>query len=800
MVKLRDEKGGMSAWAATRVTTATVRTRNNPKPYPGARRIDGVNLKMGIVQRLLTLVPLVGLGAFPLGASAVEAKEAANPVTPESAHDAPLAISVQDKSLPLCTPGLQKSGETEGALGMYDMGGGKFAADLAEPDAAFKCQKATSGGLSLRVDDISLNLGTGIVYADYDSTAPLIVTRTVNPALCESYHAGGGSYTLQLRNANNDLQGSSGQLTGVTSLRYQLGTRAFVPELAQAKYGPWLRCFDATLANPVLASANPDTLFTAGFESTADLEVKYLDATGADLANDQFVSTIGSNSVYKVRITNRGEVAAQGVRVREFLPKAGGLLNPPDMSAIACVNDQTLQNCNVSLDGGMLAENIASIAPGQSITYTLTRKVNGTSAVPAEIGALTSVAAFVNPDLVAEERQADNTRHLRIGLVANALPLANAASVNTNEDESVPVTLSGSDPDGDALISWNIVAQPAHGVVSGTGTARTYTPDQDYNGPDSFTYTVTDDEGGVSLPATVTIAVAAVNDGPRIGSQLANLSYAEGDVVDINASAAFVDPENDPFTVVASGLPSGVLYFAGSRVIGGELGLTSAGSYNIVLTATETGSGLTMVNQFTLTVTNTNQAPTVATPIEDEESDEGESVSFSVAANFADADAGDTLTFSVTGGALPAGLSLAPNGDITGTISQTAANGSPYSITVTADDGQTGTVSDTFEWTVDAVNAQPETFDTLADRAGIEDQPLEILGADLRADFTDPDNDALTFTVTGLPSGLIYFAGSSNISGVPATGTAGTHEITVRATDPGGLFVEQSFDLVISPP
>jgi uncharacterized repeat protein (TIGR01451 family) len=788
----------MLAWAATAVTTATVRTRNNPKPFPGARRIDGVNLKMGSLQRLLTLLPLVGFGAFPFGVGAVEAKDATSLATPDMVPDAPLAISVQDKSLPLCTPGLQKPGATEGALGMYDMGGGKFAADLVESDAAFNCQKATSGGLSLRVDDISLNLGTGILYADYDSTAPLIVTRTVNPALCESYHSG-GSYSLQLRNANNDLQGSSGQLTGVVSMRYQLGSRAFVPELAQAKYGPWLRCFDATLANPVLASANPDTLFTAGFESTADLEVKYLDATGADLADDRFVSTIGSNSVYKVRITNRGEVAAQGVRVREFLPKAGGLLNPPDMTAIACVNDQTAQNCNVSLDGGMLAENIASIAPGQSITYTLTRKVNGTTAVPAEIGALTSVAAFVNPDLVAERRQADNTRHLRIGLVTNGLPVADAKSVNTNEDVAAAVTLSGSDPDGDALVTWT-VTQPAHGVVTGTGTARTYTPNPDYNGPDSFTYTVTDDEGGVSLPATVTIAVGAVNDGPRVSSQLANVNYAEGASVEIDATSAFADPEGNAFTVNVTGLPSGVSYFSNLRVIAGTLGLTSAGSYTVILTATETGTGLTAVQQFTLQVSNTNQGPTVATPIEDQESDEGATISLNVASNFADADAGDTLTFSVTAGALPPGLSLAPNGDITGTISQTAATGSPYSITVTADDGQTGTVSDTFAWTVDAVNAQPVTLGTLADRAGIEGQPLEILGADLRAGFADPDNDVLTFTVTGLPSGLIYFTGSSNISGVPNTGTAGTHVITVRATDPGGLFVEQDFDLVISPP
>jgi uncharacterized repeat protein (TIGR01451 family) len=793
----------MLAWAATAVTTATVRTRNNPKPFPGARRIDGVNLKMGSLQRLLTLLPLVGFGAFPFGVGAVEAKDATSLATPDMVPDAPLAISVQDKSLPLCTPGLQKPGATEGALGMYDMGGGKFAADLVEPDAAFNCQKATSGGLSLRVDDISLNLGTGILYADYDSTAPLIVTRTVNPALCESYHSG-GSYTLQLRNANNDLQGSSGQLTGVVSMRYQLGSRAFVPELAQAKYGPWLRCFDATLANPVLASANPDTLFTAGFESTTDLEVKFLDATGADLANDQFVSTIGSNSTYKVRITNRGEVAAQGVRVREFLPKAGGLLNPPDMTAIACVNDQTAQNCNVSLDGGMLAENIASIAPGQSITYTLTRKVNGTTAVPAEIGALTSVAAFVNPDLVAERRQADNTRHLRIGLVTNGLPVADAKSVNTNEDEPVAITLSGSDPDvGDTLVTWTIATAPAHGIVTGTGTARTYTPNQDYNGPDSFTYTVTDNEGGVSLPATVTITIAAVNDGPRAATALGNRNYVEGQSVNINLSSAFSDPEGNTFTVAVTGLPAGVTHAfdpgEGINFITGTLGLSSAGVYSVTVTATETGTGLTAQQQFTITVGNTNQNPTVAgAGIEDQASDEGATVSLSIAAAFADADAGDVLTFSVTGGALPDGLSLAANGAISGTISQTAANGSPYSVTVTADDGQGGTISDTFSWTVNAVNAAPTAVGTIPDQTDTVNTSFLMNGSIVQNAFTDADGDVLSYSATGLPAGVFIDEETGTIFG--STTVSDTYSVVVTATDPGSETATQPFTITIEDP
>src|SRR5205085_11367324 len=61
-----------------------------------------------------------------------------------------------------------------------------------------------------------------------------------------------------------------------------------------------------------------------------------------------------------------------------------------------------------------------------------------------------------------------------------------------------------------------IVNGPTNGVISGfdanTG-ALTYTPNPNFNGPDSFTFKVND--GTVdSAPATVSLTVTAVNDAP----------------------------------------------------------------------------------------------------------------------------------------------------------------------------------------------------------------------------------------------------------------------------------------------
>jgi uncharacterized repeat protein (TIGR01451 family) len=712
----------------------------------------------------------------------------------------------------LCTPGLVESkGEKSGTYALYDLGYGRLGIDEGDAKLARTCVKATAGNLGFKIGSAEYNLSTGV---EYDGADRSLTTQSVTQTLCQSFYTGSDGYQLRFRNSNGDVQGDDLGTTPIETLRgvggwsYDLASRAVAPDLnlASATQEPWLRCFDASQANGALdvdANGQPLSLFDAGFESSTDVQVEFLkNGSPAVLdsdANGDFVSaTIGSDSTYRVRVVNRGEATAENVRVREFIPKSSGQISPR-LIALSC-QDESAQTC--AGPDGTLTRNIAQLAPGEARVYTLTRKVDATT----ETSAPAMVAAFVDPSNTVDEDQADNKRKLFLRLVANGLPSADPKTISTSEDVAAIVTLSGTDPDpGDTVVAWNVVTPPQHGSLSGTAPNLTYTPAMDYNGADSFTYRVVDNRGGQGAPATVSITISAVNDAPRIATQMADVTYAETAAVEINAANAFVDPEGDAFTVAASGLPSGVSYFAGLKVITGTLNQTSAGTYNVVLTATETASGLTANNTFTLTVTDTNQTPTVATPIPDQASNEGATPSLDVAGNFSDADANNTLTFSVTAGALPPGLSLATNGQVTGTISQTAATGSPYTITVTANDGSgtaNNTVSDTFAWTVNAVNVAP-VAGTLADRMGTENDPLEILGADLRAAFSDPDDpiapfhDTLAFSVSGLPAGLIYFGASSNISGIPAYGTDGIHVITVTATDPGSLTASQTFQLTI---
>jgi hypothetical protein len=102
------------------------------------------------------------------------------------------------------------------------------------------------------------------------------------------------------------------------------------------------------------------------------------------------------------------------------------------------------------------------------------------------------------------------------GPAPNRPPTAAALSLSTDEDTPAGTVLQGSDPDGDP-IEFAIADQPAHGVVSGSGTDRTYTPDADFNGTDSFTYSVDDGRGGTAT-GSVSVTVGPVNDAPAIAA------------------------------------------------------------------------------------------------------------------------------------------------------------------------------------------------------------------------------------------------------------------------------------------
>ena len=91
----------------------------------------------------------------------------------------------------------------------------------------------------------------------------------------------------------------------------------------------------------------------------------------------------------------------------------------------------------------------------------------------------------------------------------NTTPTANSQTVGVDENSvDTPITLSGSDPDGDTL-TYTVTSQPANGSLSGNAPDVAYTPQSDFIGSDSFTFTVND--GTIdSSEATVFITVEEI--------------------------------------------------------------------------------------------------------------------------------------------------------------------------------------------------------------------------------------------------------------------------------------------------
>jgi hypothetical protein len=93
------------------------------------------------------------------------------------------------------------------------------------------------------------------------------------------------------------------------------------------------------------------------------------------------------------------------------------------------------------------------------------------------------------------------------------------------EDNPLTLTLDGSDPDIGEIYPWepldtlsfSLSTPPANGSVQIVGDSATYLPDPDWNGIDSFEFTVSDGVA-TSAPEQVLVSIDAVNDAPQVAA------------------------------------------------------------------------------------------------------------------------------------------------------------------------------------------------------------------------------------------------------------------------------------------
>ena len=136
---------------------------------------------------------------------------------------------------------------------------------------------------------------------------------------------------------------------------------------------------------------------------------------------------------------------------------------------------------------------------------------------------------------------------------ASATTTSNLAPTATNDDASLEannslllnVLANDSDPEGDTL-SVTGFSQGISGSVSSNGGSITYTPDPDFMGNDSFSYTIDDGFNGTAT-ASVSVTVTAADQAPVANPD--SITIAKGDVMVIDVLANDFDPDGDDLVI-----------------------------------------------------------------------------------------------------------------------------------------------------------------------------------------------------------------------------------------------------------
>ena len=222
--------------------------------------------------------------------------------------------------------------------------------------------------------------------------------------------------------------------------------------------------------------------------------------------------------------------------------------------------------------------------------------------------------------------------------------LASIGSKTVAENSALTFTASATDADGDTL-TYSASGLPTGATFNVTTRVFSWTPGYSTAGTYNVTIIVTD--GSLSDSETVAITVTNTNRAPVL-SAIGSKTVAENSALTFTASAT--DADGDSLTYSATGLPTGAAFNVTTRVFSWTPGYSSAGTYNVTISATD--GSLSDSETVAITVTNTNRAP-VLSAIGSQTVAENSALTFTASATDAD---GDTLTYSASG--LPTGATF----------------------------------------------------------------------------------------------------------------------------------------------
>lgn len=507
---------------------------------------------------------------------------------------------------------------------------------------------------------------------------------------------------------------------------------------------------------------------------------------------------LGSNNLGTVTLTvrqvNDAPIAANDSRTineDEVIDVSQSVLLANDVAGPANESGQTLNITSVSatsarggsvtLQGGRVRYIPPSNFSGtDTFTYTITD--DGTTAgVPAPLSSTATVTVTV-----LDKNDAPTTTNDTLTTNEDTAATVSAATLIANDSPGPNLGGGGGDESGQTLTLVSVTPTSTQGgTVSLAGGIVTYTPPADFEGTDTFFYQVRDNgtSGGVPDPqtstGTVVVTVIGVNDPPRVIQPLGQLTAAEdASAPVINLSTIFFDP--DLGSLLTFSIPSGGNSNPGlvTPVISGsqltlQLAADQNGTATIVVQATD-GTGSSVRDTLTLTVTPVNDAPRIVQGLPDRTVEEDAVIAPITLspAFFFDPDVannGDVLTFQVVGNSNPLLVTPQINGN-----QLTLALGSNRSgfsdIRIAARDAAGLTVIDQFRLTVTDANDVPITTpDSYRVRQGQTLNASDPRGTNgipnddgVLANDSDPEGSDLTAVLVSGPSSAAQFTLNPN--------------------------------------
>ena len=373
--------------------------------------------------------------------------------------------------------------------------------------------------------------------------------------------------------------------------------------------------------------------------------------------------------------------------------------------------------------------------------------------------------------------------------------IGDATIINESGTHQESLSRVFSDADSDSLTITASSSDETKATVSVAPDYSSLTVTAKARGAATITVTADDGNGG-TVQDTFTVAVKAA---PTVASALADVSGLEETAMqDVSLSGVFSDTDGDTLTITAASSDETKATVSAASD-GSTLTLTGVAEGTATITVTAQDSdGNRVSDTFEVSVAKapqlqqTNRAPTVTSAIGDATIvNESGTHQTSLSSVFSDPD-NDSLTITASSSnEAVATVSVVPDYS---SLTVTAKVRGTATITVTADDGNGATVSDSFTVTV---KAAPVVASALADVNGMTvgaSKDVSLAGV-----FSDGDGDTLTITTASSDydvANAFAFHGTLTV----AAFSTGSATITVTAQDSDGNPVSDQFAVTVAAP